>query len=152
MRVDDRCYVYVWKLVSGTHEFKLKKDKASFQDMSLFSFFLCAEAVGSRQQSGLGNLSSFKLTENGWQQLPVPTSQVCAENLNSSEALLGKYIKKKCFFQFFCYLALEQRVFGFVSGMDGLAINTRVLYYLWLIYNDSNMKVSGALKKKQMEC
>lgn len=66
----------------------------------------------------------------------MPTSQVCIENLNSPEALLGKHIKEKCFFQLFCYLALQQRVFGFGSSMDRLASNAGALYYLLLIYNE----------------
>lgn len=67
----------------------------------------------------------------------MPTSQVCIENLNSPEALLGKQIKEKCFFQLFCYLALQQRMFGFGgSTMDRLAINAGALYYLLLIYNE----------------
>lgn len=56
----------------------------------------------------------------------MPTSQVCTENLNSLEALLRKHIEEKCFFLMFCYLALQQRVFGSVGSMDGLAINAKV--------------------------
>lgn len=80
-------------------------------------------------------------------------SQVCTENLNSLEALLRKHVKEKCFSPLLCYLGLQQSVFGFVSNMDGLAINARVWYYLWLIYIfNRNMKLSEAFKKKQMEC
>lgn len=80
-------------------------------------------------------------------------SQVYTEDLNSLEALLRKHIKEKWFFLLLCYLALQQSVFGFVSSMDGLAANARVGYYLWLIYIfNTNMKVSAAFKKKQMEC
>lgn len=57
-----------------------------------FRFFLCTEAVGSKQQQGLASVSSQISTER--EQLPAPTSQVCMENLNSSEVLLGKPIKE----------------------------------------------------------
>lgn len=77
----------------------------------------------------------FQINKKGWEQLPVPTSQVCTENLNSLEALLRKHTEVKCFFPLFCYLALQQRVFSSVSSTDGLAINPKVWYYLWLIYN-----------------
>lgn len=71
MRADDRSYAYVWKLVSRTCEFKLKKDKASFQHDLVQLFPLC---WSSWEQTTIRicKYLLFQINKKGWEQLPVP--------------------------------------------------------------------------------
>lgn len=58
-------------------------------------FFLHLYNHGSWQQTMGTGSSALKLAQNEWEQLPTPTPHVCTENLNSSEALLGKHIERE---------------------------------------------------------